>query len=70
MRRTAGTATLESVRITLMLAGLNVIGSCHLAHVDAALIAHTAAVLCATCGLTSWYAMWLQATVNSALLEE
>jgi hypothetical protein len=40
--------------------GLIVIGSRHLAHFDAALVAYTAAVLFATFGLTYRYTMWLQ----------
>jgi hypothetical protein len=60
MRREVVTATVWGVSVTLILAGLIVIGSRHLAHFDAALVAYTAAVLFATFGLTYRYTMWLQ----------
>ena len=46
--------------VTVMLAGLIILGSRNLAHFDAALVAYTFAVLFATFGLTYRYVMWLQ----------
>jgi hypothetical protein len=60
MRREVVIAAVWGVSTTLVLAGLIVVGSRHLAHFDAALVAYTAAVLFATFGLTYRYAMWLQ----------
>ena len=60
MRREVVTATVWGVSVTLILAGLIVIGSRRLSHFDAALVAYTVAVLFATFGLTYRYAMWLQ----------
>lgn len=60
MKRETLIASGWGLLITLVLAGLVVVGSRNLAHFDAALIAYTAAVLFATFGLTYRYAMWLQ----------
>ena len=46
--------------LTLIVAGLIVLGSRNLAHFDAALVGYTFAVLFATFGITYRYAMWLQ----------
>lgn len=46
--------------LTVIVAGLVVLGSRNLAHFDAALVGYTFAVLFATFGLTYRYAMWLQ----------
>lgn len=59
VRREVVIAASWGVIVTLVLAGLIVIGSRNLAHFDAALVAYTAAVLFATFGLTYRYAMWL-----------
>jgi hypothetical protein len=53
-------ATLWGLAITLILAGLIVLGSRNLSHFDAALVGYTFATLFATFGITYRYAMWLQ----------
>lgn len=60
MRREVAKATGWGILVTLILAGLIVIGSRNLAHFDAALVAYTFAILFATFGLTYRYIMWLQ----------
>ncbi|HEX9924584.1 MAG TPA: MFS transporter [Anaerolineae bacterium] len=60
MRREVLKATGWGLLVTLILAGLIVLGSRNLSHFDAALVAYTFAVLFATFGLTYRYAMWLQ----------
>jgi len=60
MKQAVSIASGWGLLITLILAGLIVLGSRNLAHFDAALIAYTMAVLFATFGLTYRYAMWLQ----------
>ena len=60
MKREVIKATVWGVVVTLLLAGLIVLGSRNLSHFDAALVAYTFAVLFATFGLTYRYAMWLQ----------
>jgi hypothetical protein len=60
MRREIIVATAWGIFVTLILAGLILVGSRNLAHFDAALVAYTVAVLFATFGLTYRYAMWLQ----------
>lgn len=60
MRREVWTAALWGLVVTLLLAGLIVLGSRNLSHFDAALIGYTAATLFATFGITYRYAMWLQ----------
>ncbi|MEW5961849.1 MAG: MFS transporter [Chloroflexota bacterium] len=60
MQREVLKATAWGLLLTLMLAGLIVLGSRNLSHFDAALVAYTFAVLFATFGLTYRYAMWLQ----------
>lgn len=49
-----------AILITGLLAGLIVIGSRNLTHLDAALVAYTFATLFATGGITYRYALWLQ----------
>ena len=60
MRREVLKATGWGLLVTLILAGLIVLGSRNLSHFDAALVAYTFAALFATFGLTYRYAMWLQ----------
>jgi hypothetical protein len=60
VRREVWTAALWGLAITLVLAGLIVLGSRNLSHFDAALVGYTAATLFATFGITYGYAMWLQ----------
>jgi hypothetical protein len=60
MLRETTKATGWGVGLTALLCALIVLGSRHLAHFDAALIAYTFAVLFATFGLAYRYAMWLQ----------
>src|SRR5215471_18050063 len=52
--------------LTLIVAGLIVLGSRNLAHFDAALVGYTFAVLFATFGITYRYAMWLQRPPTAA----
>lgn len=60
MKREVIIATSWGLLVTVVLAGMIVVGSRNLAHFDAALVAYTAATLFATFGLTYRYAMWLQ----------
>ena len=60
MKHEATIASAWGLSLTVILAGLIIVGSRNLAHFDAALVAYTAAVLFATFGLTYRYAMWLQ----------
>jgi nitrate reductase gamma subunit len=53
-------ATAWGVVVTLLLAGLILVGSRNLARFDAALVGYTFAILFATFGLTYRYSMWLQ----------
>lgn len=60
MKREVRTATFWGALLTLVLAGLILLGSRNLSHFDAALVAYTFAILFATFGITYRYAMWLQ----------
>jgi hypothetical protein len=60
MQREVRKAALWGLVVTLVLAGLIVLGSRNLSHFDAALVGYTAATLFATFGITYRYAMWLQ----------
>src|SRR5262245_13005053 len=48
------------IAVTLVVAGLIIIGSRNLSHFDAALVAYTFATLFAAFGITYRYAMWLE----------
>src|SRR5688500_20212690 len=60
MRKETFRAGAWGTLLTLIVAGLIVLGSRNLAHFDAALVGYTFAVLFATFGITYRYAMWLQ----------
>jgi hypothetical protein len=60
MHREVRTATAWGIVVTLILAGLIILGSRNLSHFDAALIGYTFAILFMTFGITYRYAMWLQ----------
>src|SRR5688572_31729554 len=60
MRKETFRAGAWGTLLTLIVAGLIVLGSRNLAHFDAALVGYTFAVLFAVFGITYRYAMWLQ----------